>query len=655
MAVAQAWQPHATVVCGTSARFQDPDAAFHARRAERAIRGGTLLPPAFDAFENFPEGGRAVWPPLHDAALALAARLGGSTPDAPRRGFGAAALVPVVELVLAILAAAALAAGAGGAAGAAAAAMLFAAMPTAVVRGGFGEIDHNMTEILGALALLVVARAAARATGRGAWLASCAWGAAILVALGSYTGLLLSAGVAAAAALAAALLEGRSGGASLAAGFALAAAALPLFAGMRVTPDPGDFWRLGPVYALALALGAVCCAAASLVFLLRRGRVEGGSACVAATPDAAPVFTLRRKSPLKLLRRMGDGTALSICAGAMAFLVLFLLPRPAWGGLLRGLGFLGARDPWLASIQEFQPVWTNLEVVRGALPGLLAAPVALLAAASARPDRAKAARLLAVGLPFAAFALLGVVQQRFLPLAAAFSAAAFGAAFGFLRGGRARLLCVAALLAGLVTAGPIVARTLRGTLRGEADTTLSAPEVVAAVLLERTPDPGDPPAWGVLAPWDYGHAILFGSARAVALDNFGSAHSRFAEKMRLFAETSPRRAVAALERLRLRYVVAPFPPPVLYGLARALGRAPSEWLLEGAAPREGLYAGTPAGERTLLFRLHKRDAEPLPDDGPEDREALRRFRRIWESPEGSPGTGPFLKIFEVLPAAPETP
>jgi hypothetical protein len=631
LAVAQAWQPHATVTSRPGGRFQDPDAAFHARRAQRAIRAGTILPPAFDPFENFPEGGRAVWPPLHDAALALAARLGGSTPAAPGRGMALAAALPVVQLVLSILVAAALAAAAGGPIGAAAAGLFFAAMPTAVVRGGFGEIDHNMTEILGALVLLLAATRVVRApSGPRAWLAAGTWGGAVLLALGFHSGLVLAAGVVAAAALAAAFFEGKGSGAPLAGGFALAAALLPLFASLRVKPDPGDPWRLGPVYCLALAIAAAGAGACSL-FLLHLLRRKSGGEVVRRSPEAL----------------LAAGSVL------VAILAMLLVPSGAWGGLLRGLGFVGARDPWLASIQEFQPVWTNLEVVRGALPGLLAAPVAIGAALVARPGRERIGRLLALALPFAAFTLLGVVQQRFFPLAAALAVVAGGAALGLVATPRARGLVAAAFLVGLVTAGPIAARTLRGTFRGEADTSLSAPEVVAAVLKETTPDPGDPPAWGVLAPWDYGHPILLGSGRAVALDNFGSWHPGFEEKMRLFVEPSPRRAVDALARLRLRYVVAPFPPPVLYGLARALAESPSAWLLDAGEKSEGLYTGTLAGERTLLFRLHKRDAAPLPDDGPEDRDALRRFRKVWESPEGSPETGPYLKIFEVLPAAPE--
>src|SRR5258708_24073495 len=62
-----AWHREATVASQPGGRFEDPDAMFHARRVVREIVSRRWLPPVFDAFENFPDGGRAVWPPLHDA------------------------------------------------------------------------------------------------------------------------------------------------------------------------------------------------------------------------------------------------------------------------------------------------------------------------------------------------------------------------------------------------------------------------------------------------------------------------------------------------------------------------------------------------------------------------------------------------------------
>ena len=150
-----AWHRHATVVSEPGGRLEDPDAMFHARRATRAIVQGTLLPPVLDAFENFPDGGRALWPPLHDATLALLARAGGSTPSDPDRGMTTAAALPVAELVLVVLLAAAIARRAGGGpTGATVAAFTVALSAPLVRRAAFGEIDHNLTEVLFGLAML---------------------------------------------------------------------------------------------------------------------------------------------------------------------------------------------------------------------------------------------------------------------------------------------------------------------------------------------------------------------------------------------------------------------------------------------------------------------------------------------------------------------
>ncbi|HEX7527718.1 MAG TPA: STT3 domain-containing protein, partial [Thermoanaerobaculia bacterium] len=232
---------YATVLSEPFGRFEDPDAMFHARRAARAVAEGTLLPPVLDRFENFPGGGRALWPPLHDAALALLARLGGSTREAPAHGLPFAAALPVLELVLAVVVAAVLARKTGGDRGGLAAAWLLALTPALARRGAFGEIDHNLTEVLFCLLLVAfvsqlsskVRQSLPGLLGSISW--AVGWALVVLLALGFYAGLVLSAGIAAAAACAAAVfLEGEEGkGAglpALAGGFALAAALLPAFA-----------------------------------------------------------------------------------------------------------------------------------------------------------------------------------------------------------------------------------------------------------------------------------------------------------------------------------------------------------------------------------------------------------------------------------------
>jgi asparagine N-glycosylation enzyme membrane subunit Stt3 len=633
-----------TVLSEPSGRFEDPDAMFHARRAARAVAEGTLLPPVFDRFENFPDGGRALWPPLHDAALALLARMGGSTREAPARGLPFAAAFPVLELVLAVFLAAALARKTGGDTGGLVAAWLLALTPAIVRRAAFGEIDHNLTEVLfGLLLVYFVSQLSSKVNerppgprGLGWW--AVGWALLVLVALGFYAGLILSAGIAAAAACAVTIFferEERAGAglAALAVGFAVAAAALPFFAGLRVHPDPSDPWRLGPTYVLLLCAGAAGTAAVSLsLFLIRR-------------KTASPSPWRNRSEP------MLAGAAL-----LTAVLVAVLQPRPAWGALARGFGFIGARDPWLSTIDEFRPLVTSPIGLLAALPSVPAFLVALGLAIRARGNlsaerRAAIARL---ALPALAFVALALLQKRLLPPAAALCAAAAGAAWVplapaalWLRRGILAAGTVGAAQAFLVSYGAT-------TLQGAAAPVFSPGEEAAAALVALTPAPANPPEWGVLAPWDYGHDILMRSSRAVALNNFGSAHSGFARATRIFLETDPAKAVAELDALHLRYVLAVYPSNVLPNAAHSLGEDP-RLIFPGGYDLDRItpYRPTAEGRRTFLVRLHLFDGVPFPDDSPPVRAALARLRKIWESPETGPDPDglevPFMKLFEVRP------
>ncbi len=614
-------------------RFEDPDAMFHAHRVVRTVAEGRLLPPVLDSFENFPDGGRALWPPLHDATLALAARLGGSTAADPKRGLPVAAAVPVAELVLALLLAARLARSAGGPRGELLAAWLFALTPCLPRRGAFGELDHNLTEVLFVLLLVLAATSIARREGAGGRglrdprLSSLLWASVSLIALGFYAGLVLAAGLAAAGVAAHDLLSPeRRALPRLSLGFGLAALALPVFASLRVKPLPDDPWRLGPTYVLILAIGAAGTGLFSLAVSARRG--------------------FRKEADL-----FGAGGVLT---GAAAMLVTTPL---AWRALSRGFGFLGSRDPWLSTIDEFQPLFTAREALVAALPAL---PVALAALAFAllawrRREVAGAERLALLSAPFLAYAALALVQKRFLPVAAALGATAGGAAWESVRENAAAKWTVRSLfVAGLLPAASGFLIPYAGlTLRGEAVPAASWSEVTAGVLARTTPAPGNPPEWGVLAPWGDGHTILWRSGRAVALNNFGDMQPGFARSEALWLETSPAVAVEELSRLRLRYVVASWPPNVVPPAARGLGRDPKMYFARGfARDAAATYAPTPLGERTLLVRLHLYDAKPFTDDSEADRRALARFRLLFTSEEAGPGPRgavPFLKIFELAP------
>jgi len=604
-----------TVLSEPSGRFEDPDAMFHARRAARAVAEGTLLPPVLDRFENFPEGGRALWPPLHDATLALLARLGGSTREAPTRGLPLAAALPVLELVLAVFLAAALARKTGGDTGGLVAAWLLALTPAIVRRGAFGEIDHNLTEVLFALLLLYfVLQLSSKVKGRPPGLRDLGWWAVgwallVLFALGFYAGLILSAGIAA------------------------AAAALPFLAALRVHPDPSDPWRLGPTYVLLLCAGAAGTAAVSLSLFLIRIRT------------APPSPRHDRIEP-----------AVATFAFLVAVLLAVLQPHAAWGALARGFGFIGARDPWLSTIDEFRPLVTSPAGLLAALPSVPAFLVAfgLAIRAKGKLPAERSAAIARLALPALAFVTLALLQKRLLPPAAALCAAAAGAAWVplaptalWLRRGILAAGIVGAAQAFLVSYGAMA-------LRGTASPVISPGEEAAAALVALTPAPADPPEWGVLAPWDYGHDILTRSFRAVALNNFGTMHSGFTRATRVFLETDPAKAMAELDALRLRYVLAVYPSNVLPNAAHSLGEDarlifPGRYDVDRMTP----YRPTAEGSRTFLVRLHLFDGVPFPDDPPAVRAALARLRKIWESPETGPDPDglevPFMKLFEVRP------
>ena len=285
----------------------------------------------------------------------------------------------------------------------------------------------------------------------------------------------------------------------LAAGFAIAAVVLPFFAGLRVHPDPADPWRLGPTFVLLLCAGAAGTAAISLsLFLIRRK---------AAFPSPRHDSIQQPHAALFL----GGGALL------VAAVVAALQPRPAWGALARGFGFIGARDPWLSTIDEFRPLATSALSLLAAFPSVPVFLVTLaLALRGARKipaeRRAEVARLATAALAFLALAL---AQKRLLPPAAALSAAAAGAAW--------IPLAPAALWVrrGALTAGIVVATRafllsyLSIAFSGTAAPVVSPGEEAAAALVALTPAPSNPPEWGVLAPWDYGHDLLtrFGPRR----------------------------------------------------------------------------------------------------------------------------------------------
>jgi len=351
------------------------------------------------------------------------------------------------------------------------------------------------------------------------------------------------------------------------------------------------------------------------------------------------------------------GAKVALGALLLAAATAVAQPHAAWGALAAGIGFVGARDPWLATIDEFRPMWMSLHALEASLPAIPVGLVALFFAARAwrKLEPPRRAALALAALPAIVLFLLALSQKRFLPPAGAFLAAAAGTAWGLDTSGVAVWTRRAVFAAAALVMLDVFGLTYLGlTFKGEPIPVVSAGEAVAGVVRDATPPPGDPPAWGVLAPWDYGHEIVWYSGRAVALNNFGTMQPGFARAMGIFLETDPAKAVAELDALRLRYVFAVYPPNVIPGGAQAMRRDPARYFPGGYDPERLVpYAPTEEGARTFLVRLHLENGAARPDDSPAARAALQRLALLWESEQTGPGpAGPpvaFMKLFELRP------
>jgi hypothetical protein len=629
-AVLVAMGPAWTVLSRPEGVFDDPDAQFHLRRTVRTIEAGSVLPPVFDELEAFPEGGHAVWPPLHDAALALLARAGGSTQADPRRGIFLAAALPVLQLAAVMGLVGWIVHRRVGRRGALVAVWL-AALSIALFRSAsFGKVDHNGTEVLGwallaALALEIGDRSESGVKGAAAF--SAAWSVAVLVAMGSFPGLVMGAAVLAGAVSLADAIARRSRGrvaGTFALGFGLAASALHVLASLRVPPDPADPWRLGPAFTLAL-----CVAAAGLALL-----------------SVADGYRLRGEAR--------GWSPLALAGLGLAALTAAVEPGAAWLALARGFSFVGARDPWLATITEFQPMTAELPRVMGILPAasVAFAVLALLATWRFRPRTPQAFTSAAIAL--LAVLPLATAQARFTRDLVVVAAIAAGLGWNVLAASRFRIRVAGAVavLSVLLASPGLGYYVLRSVGRADAPKAPRLDVEVASAILAHTPKPGARPEWGVLAPWDCGHAVLWRTGRAVALNNFGSAHPGFGRKMRIFLEASPAAATAEMDALRLRYLVTADPPRQIPATAASIGLDARRWTF--ATPSGG--DGRPPAVRSLLFRLHVQQGGPVPEDSDLDRSALARFRKVWESPIQLEGTAlPRAVLWELLPATSAVP
>lgn len=480
----------------------DGDSAYHLKRIHYALAHFPALP-RFDAAMNWPRGGVCHWPDGFDllaAAWGLVAGLGD-----PQRAAMAVLLFSTVVGLLVVWAAmdlARLVVPVGPASGAAVVAvgLLVAVVPSSAYQSQVGFLDHHIAELLSFLllagwALRRLPRSDAPTVSGLAW--ELGGSLAATFALWVYSGGVLYVAIAFVIVAFAVLRDARPGflgsGVVALGSAALATALLTLPAlrvhGMRFSyPFPSLLQPLlvaGAAGALLAALLSARLARSGLArgALLAAAIVIAGAVLAVAVPDAADQFR---------------------------------------SGLT---GWLLRKDPWIASIAEFQPFGWNAPVFVFALFGAygaigVLAPL-ILAAGAWIVIRATGPRGVAFVLLSAVFVVLTLHQVRFerigQPLLMIILAAILAAIDLRGRGSSNPLIAGAFPLIAtvvLIAADP----TLRGSLTR---TTPRVPPSVSAALALRD-HAGAAGPQGVLASWDHGHFITFHSGLATPTNGFGS-------------------------------------------------------------------------------------------------------------------------------------
>jgi hypothetical protein len=515
----------------------DGDSAYHLKRILYALAHFPGLP-RFDPDMNWPDGGYCHWPDGFDllaAAWGLVAGQG-SLERATMAVLGFSTIIGLLALWAAMdLARLVIPEGPAKSGGVIAAGILTAFVPSFVYQSQVGFLDHHVAELLSFLllagwALRRVRRPDAPSTVGVAWEIGGALAATFSVWV--YSGGVLYVAIAFAIVTVALLRDDRP---------TLVGSGLPAFAGA----------------ALAVTL-------LSLPSLLAHGRTLSYVFPSLLQPlligGAAMALGLAWTTT-RVVRGFGRRVlllaALGIAAGLAASIVL---PRGADEFRAGLLGWFFRRDPWIASIAEFQPFGWNqpsflmaLFVTAGTVG--VAAPLLLLAGGWA-VVRGAGARGIAFVFLSAGFVLLTLNQVRFerigQPLLMINVAAALAAAAHW-RGsvsGKAMLrLFPVAAAAVLILSDP----TLRGAISPD---WLRLPPAASAGVALRDLARGGAPS-GVLTSWGQGHLVGFTSGLPTPTNGFGSyldaASFREAESV---LTSDGATLDAYLGRKRIRFVLA---------------------------------------------------------------------------------------------------
>ncbi len=630
LAVAARSLDWALVFPGDGRVWLDPfDGAYRVRRALYTLAHYPRLL-RFDPYLGFPAGAPVPAPPLYDWLLGASAHwLGGGVGTLERlAAWAAPVLGGLVVLPIAAAGRSLASAGVG-----LTAAALYACLPIAVNFARVGDADHHAAvALLGALWLaqtLALARGAAAARERALWAAVALTRVALVL---TWSGSLLYLAVADGVLLGLGLLAGSGWLARHAAGLAAGALLLAPFAAAEHAAGIAAFTTTTFSW-LHVAVLALLAGITALLALAERRRPSRGSAERAL-----------RAAFLALL-----------AIGALAAL------PPLRAILSPAAAFLTRTDLWGHANLEQRPLFawlTSTPLVHGrsatALYGgfALLLPLAPLAALAVARDPRRRRPALALAGWSTALGILAIAQVRFGNDFAPAGSLGFALGLAGCRDALARRL-PARLATALVLAGalallwpaiaavhrpaleramsfarqpslalPIVERSGNGSLRRFAESVRAA-----------TPDEGaerDPfarPAFGILAPPNFGYALLTFARRATPASNAGPYldPGLYASVLAFFATDSEAAGLEIARRLRARYVLT--------------------------ADHEALEAPS------LGFRLQREGGSATAE-----RPHLASFRLIAEGPEHgrplfyqfrgpAPRNAPAYRLFEVVEGA----
>jgi dolichyl-diphosphooligosaccharide--protein glycosyltransferase len=621
------------------------DAYYHLRRILYSVlHFPTVL--HFDAYINFPEGAKPIWPPIFDWTVALLAlpfyRVAGLA------GVEWVAMwVPPLLGGATVVAVYALAKRHFDWATAVLSALILSVLSAHFWYSQIGFVDHHAavaltsTLLLAATMSLLDRDASAAAN---AWRPAVATGLALAAALLVWPGSLLHVGIAESGLLV--YLLGRPRGdraIAFARRFALAqavacVAVLPFCWGSG-WPQWSEFSPLvlsyfQPWMFASLTLYGLVCA-----WLWSRPGAGGSRGA-----------------------RLVSGFAV----GAALLGTSLLLAPELWAGVEDAWHWMSRRESFQALVAESRPLlerdgrFTTLTAVQRLSWFVLFFPAAAIAAgvwAWRRPNRH--ALLLWVGWSMALFAVT-LLQRRFFNSFSVAMALVMG--WSICQGdrllsrfaGRFRLgsWATRVALVGLVL---VLLAPLQSTYRPHVtkllDPSSDSPQLFTPMLAKRwmmvelagwmsrrTPvtvgwmDSSGRPAYAVLAPWDMGHVIEYVARRPSVTDNFGDdIGAKNFELARRYYRSRERPASAILDRLGARYVVA---------------------------QRDSGFLGDPPGERSVFSALYLHDgSEFTRQHGARKDEivpALTRHRLVYESRlkvENDIDGRAHYKLFEHVPGA----